>query len=255
LYANALAARYGGIRPGVVNLGVDAETSSTFFNGGPQGNGQLSGYPAPQLNLNYPNPAPTQNALMQTTIGNELAAGHSIGSVSVQLGANDLFTVLNQPGFFALGAADQQAAVALALGTLQSNLTTLLLELKTELPHAEILMMGYYNPYNADPTSALDHIIDPAVQALNMLLAGEAKAFGARFVNTYTPFLGHELADTYIAQGNVHPNSEGYALIARAMAPVPEPSTMFLMGISLVITIAASRRRRASRSRSGFVPG
>src|SRR4051812_40436208 len=47
LYADHLAALNGGVRPHVINYGVDGETTTTFFQGGTQGDGTLSGFPAP----------------------------------------------------------------------------------------------------------------------------------------------------------------------------------------------------------------
>ena len=40
------------------------------------------------------NPLPTQDALMLSEIHSELAAGHTISTVTVSLGANDLFLAL-----------------------------------------------------------------------------------------------------------------------------------------------------------------
>ena len=62
------------------------------------------------------------------------------------------------------------------------------------LPHANLLVLGYHNSFNADPTSPIGKLADPAIRALNALIAGEAKAFGDKYVDTYTPFLGLELA-------------------------------------------------------------
>lgn len=243
LYADSLAAANGGTRPNVVNFGVDAETSTTFFQGGPQGNGTLSGEPAPQLNSNYPNPAPTQNSLLLSTIASLQASAHSIDTVSVQLGANDLFTVVNRPDFFTLTPAEQQGAIAQALGAVQANDTALLTELKGLLPHANILMMGYYNPFNADPNSPLGKVADPAIKALNGVIAAEAAAFGARYVELYGAFLGHELDYTLIAAGNVHPNDQGYAVIATQMQPVPEPSVLWFAAAGVFAGLVHKRRR------------
>jgi lysophospholipase L1-like esterase len=241
-YADLLAAQNGGVRPNVINLGVDAETSTTFFNGGPAGDGTVSGKPAPQLNLNYPNPSTSQNSLLLSTIAAEKAAGHTISSVSLQLGANDLFVAVNTPGFFSLTPAAQQAKIAQTLGTIQANDATLLTELKTQLPNTNLVLLGYHNPFNANPSSPLGMLADPAIKALNTLIAGEAAAFGTRYVDTYTPFLGHELAYTYIASGNVHPNAMGYAVIASQLSTVPEPSSILVMGAGLVGWIALARR-------------
>jgi lysophospholipase L1-like esterase len=244
LYADSLAAGNGGVRPHVINLGVDAETSGTFFNGGPPGDGTLSGRPAPQLNLNYPTPAPTQNALLLSTIAGEKAAGHAITHVTVQLGANDLLAAVNAPGFFALAPAQQQAVVGQTLAGVQANDAALLTELKTHLPHAVIDLIGYHNPFNVDPTSPIGKLADPAIKALNSLIAAEAAAFHANYVDTYTPFLGHELAYTYIASGNVHPNAAGYAVVAAQIEAVPEPSTCLLFGAGAIGWLASARRMK-----------
>jgi len=250
LYADHLAQSNGGVRPSVINLGVDGETSSTFFGGSPQHDG-TPGNPAPQWNLNYPSPDTTQNGLMLSTIASEKAAGHVIGNVSIQLGANDLLSAVIAPGFLTMTPAQQQAAVGQIIGGIQANDAALLTELKTLLPNANLILLGYHNPFNADPTSPIGMIADPAIKGLNSLIAAEAAAFGARYIDTYDPFVGHELDDTYIANGNVHPNATGYALIAGQMETVPEPST-FLMGAGIVGWLTLARR---SRSRGDIKSG
>lgn len=82
-------------------------------------------------------------------------------------------------------------------------------------------MLGYHNPFNADPKSPIGMIADPAIKALSAVTSAEAAAFGAKYVDTYTPFLGHELAYTYIAAGNVHPNATGYAVIGAQIGARP----------------------------------
>src|SRR3954452_360947 len=54
-YADYLAARNGGVRPNVINLGVNGETTTTFFQGGQPGE------TSPLLNLNYSVPTATQD--------------------------------------------------------------------------------------------------------------------------------------------------------------------------------------------------
>ena len=44
-YADYLAQFNGGVRPTVINLGVDGETTTTFLNGGPSGPGPVPGEP------------------------------------------------------------------------------------------------------------------------------------------------------------------------------------------------------------------
>lgn len=249
LYANYLQSQGAGHQH-VINLAVDGETTTTFFKGGPQGSGPSPGQPAPQLNTNYPDPPGTQNALLLSTIASEHAAGHNIGTVSIQLGANDLYQLALSPGFLSESAGAQASAIAGVLATVQANDTKLLTELHTLVPHANVILMGYYNPFNGVPTNPLASIADPAIKALNAVIAGEAAAFHATYVDTYDAIAGHELQDTYISTGNVHPNAEGYQLIALAMehatqvASVPEPSSVVLMGAGLAVWLGLARRKK-----------
>lgn len=90
-YANILAANNGGVRPNVINLGVSGETSSSFFGYGVG----LDGPNASSRNTNYTGSTPpSQDALMLSTIQSQLAAGNTISTVTVSLGANDLFVAL-----------------------------------------------------------------------------------------------------------------------------------------------------------------
>jgi lysophospholipase L1-like esterase len=243
LVANSLAATNGGVRPNVVNLGVDGETSSSFFGGGQA--------LAPQ-NLNYPSAATSQNTLLVSQIASQQAAGNTIGAVTVSLGANDLFAAVGAPGFFAMNPAQQQSAILASMSTVQNNYTALLTELHALAPSAAVTLVGYYNPYPAVPGSPLAPLAGPAIQLLNAVIAGEAAAFGAKYVDTYTAFQGKESLLTHITDApagtNVHPNDAGYAVIGNLVQPVPEPATVALFGVFGLGLIgrAAYRRRRAA---------
>ena len=249
--ADRLALAHGGVRPNVVNLGVDGETTSTFLNGGPPGTGPEPGKPAYVLNTNYQAPYPSQNSLLLSTIASEQAKGHSIDAVTVQLGANDLYTLILDPSFLSKTPAEQQALVGATLAGVQAHDTTLLTELKQLLPNTPVVLLGYYNPYApfaSDPASPLyiyGLLGAPAIQGLNQVIAGEASAFGFKYVDTYTPFVGNEFAYTDVANnGNVHPTAVGYAVITSGLlGVVPEPSGLVLMGCGLAVLLVAGRRR------------
>jgi lysophospholipase L1-like esterase len=257
-YANYLGATTG-IRPYVVNLGVYGETTSTFLNGasgsinpsqftvgGTYGNGSNSSGP---MNLNYTDTTTSQNSLMLSTIAAAKTSGDPINTVSVQIGANDLFAAAAAPGFFTETATQQAAQIQQTLATVGTNVATILGELKSQLPNTNVVVMGYYNPYAAVPSNPFSAVAGPAIQGLNSVLQADAQAFGDRFVNTYTPFLGNEAQDTYIATSgslyNVHPNAQGYQLIADQME-VPEPSTLIVLGAGLGGLLL--NRRRFGRS-------
>jgi lysophospholipase L1-like esterase len=249
-YANYLAFNNGGVRPQVVNLAVDGETSSSFSTGvgrvGPTANYTDSQLAA--LNTNYGTGAnqPTQQSLMLGTIAAEKAAGNTISNVTVSLGANDLFALATKPGFLTESAAAQQADLTKALGTFQQNYTGLLTQLKQLAPDAHISLLGSYNPFPGAPSSPFAQVAGPAIQALNQVIAGEAKAFGVDYVDTASAIAGHETAYTYITSGNVHPNAAGYAWIAGQVEAVPEPSTVAIYAVGGLVLVGLRRRMRAA---------
>ena len=249
-FATILGSFQGGVRPKLINLGISGETSDSFYQIGTG----LNGPGAIIRNTNYVAPYVSQNDTMLAAITAEKAAGRTISAVTVQLGANDLYKVAGAPGFFSLPAAQQQALIVAALGVLQVNDTKLLTELHNLLPSAKVILMGYYDPYApfiGDSTSPFFPIAQAshlAIPALNQVIQGEAAAFGGVYVDTSTPFAGHELQYTYVASGNSHPNLLGYQVITNqitlAAVPEPGPITLALVGSVVVGLTGVVRRSR-----------
>jgi lysophospholipase L1-like esterase len=237
--ANSLASMNGGVRPNVINLGVDGETSTSFFGGGQA---------AMPWNLNYSGTTTSQNTMLLSDLAAQKAAGNTVSNITVSLGANDLFAVMNGPGFFAMPPAQQFSALLGAMSAVQNNYTALLSEIHALAPSAQVSLVGYYNPYAAVPGAPPAQLAGPAIQLLNAIIAGEAAAFGDKYVDTYSAFLGKEAQLTHITDTpvgtNVHPNDAGYTVIANAINPVPEPSTLAILGV-LGLGLAARRRKVA----------
>ncbi len=231
-FTSILASRQGGITPNLINLGVSGETSSSFFQGGTG----LEGPDSALRNTNYPNPPVSQNSLMLAEIVNQLAAGNTISNVTIQLGANDLYQVLLTPGFFGLTQAQQETLFLQALTTIATNDAVLLTELHALVPSAQIALMGYYDPYApflSDPSNPYYPVAEAshvAIPLLDQIIQSEADAFQAVYVDEYSVFVGNELTDTYILNGNSHPTLAGYALITQQLdlATVPEPGSSSL---------------------------
>ena len=237
LYADWLATQNDGVRPQVINLAIPGETSSSFFTGGK---------PGTAYNLNYSGAA-SQLAMLEQRIAAERAAGHLVDRISFALGLNDIGELITKPEFQNADFPTQQQLVIETLGAIGSNYTTVLNYLQTAAPEAELLLLGYYNPYAAVPGHPLYQYSFLVIGGLNYVINDRAQAYGARYVDVDTAFSGHEGEWTYMLAEpigiNGHPNALGYAGIAAAM--IPEPTAGIIAAGAGVAMVAGRRRRRA----------
>jgi lysophospholipase L1-like esterase len=252
-YANFLATQNGGVRPNVVNTAIDGETSLSFLTGSnrviptlntPQ---QASDQTVAASNTNYTaNPAITQNAMFQQAIASAKASGNDVGVVTVSLGASDLFQLAASSAFQNASPTSQQAQLAQTLSNIGNSYAIILAEVHSLLPNAKVFALGEYNPFPANPSNPLNAIAGPAIQGLNATIQSIASTWGAKYVDTYTPFVGHEAAYTNMSptSNNVLPNALGYSVIAAQIEAVPEPSTLAVMGLGFAALAATVRHRR-----------
>jgi lysophospholipase L1-like esterase len=249
-YASYLASQNGGVGPNVVNLAIDGETSHSFLTG----SGRVISIPGMNdqsvaaWNTNYSaDPTVPQNAKFLQAISAAKAAGGDVGAVTVSLGANDLFQLAASPSFLSASADIQKIMLNQTLSTIATNYAIILAEARALLPNAKISILGEYNPFPASPNNPLNALAGPAIQGLNSAIQLTAKAFSAQYVDTYTPFVGHEADYTYMSptSGNVHPNALGYSVIAAQIEAVPEPSTLAVMGLGFAALAVHVRRRRS----------
>ncbi|MEQ8769389.1 MAG: GDSL-type esterase/lipase family protein [Phycisphaerales bacterium] len=252
IYADHLATQNAGVRPNLVNLGVPQETSSSFFTGGQLG--QL-------LNTNYPGQGtPSQHDLMLATIADQHALGNTIDHVTMHLGVND-FLSLADGDFLNLPPDQQFGQVLLVFDDMITNLRATLTDLTTMAPEADVMVMGYYDPFalfvdhpELDPSPTGDGVLLSGISGdiaplLNDVLEALAGEYDATFVPIADLFAGREAELTLITEldrgsPNIHPNQLGYQTIADALIAIPAPGTgVVLAGFGVV----ATRRRRSSQ--------
>jgi lysophospholipase L1-like esterase len=89
-----------------------------------------------------------------------------------------------------------------------------------------VLVTGYWNVFLDGAVARTRgekylRLTDAATRAVNALIASEAKAHGATFVDLFTPFRGSDGSrdcTALLAADGDHPDAEGHALIARTLA-------------------------------------
>ncbi len=251
-FADFLATRNGGVRPTVLNLAINGETTASYFAGAGRVSSDGQGF-----NTNYigrPDPFPQYQEFINRTTALTLA-GKQINDITVQLGANNLDGAASNPLFFTLTPAQQQATVLAVLAGVQSDYINILGDVRMRFPTANIYAIGYHNPYNGDPTHPLFNIADPAVQGLNQVIAGVAPFFGATYVDFYSAIHPNEASLTLISTfptdpvNYVHLNDAGYAAVSRQLiqtASVPAPPAIFLASFGMIGLSIIRRFRRGT---------
>lgn len=252
-FADFLASQNAGVRPTVLNLAINGETSGSFFTGTGRVSSDGQGF-----NTNYngrANPFPQYQEYVNRS--NALAAaGSSVRTITVQFGANNLDGAASDPNFLLLSPAQQNALVTQILGQVQTDYINILGDIRSRYPNADIYAIGYHNPYNGMPSLPISGVADPAVRGLNQVIAGVAPIFGAKYVNFYDAINPNEASLTLIGTigtdpvNYVHLNDAGYAAASQALintaSPVPAPPAIALLAFALVIPVGRRLRNRAA---------
>jgi lysophospholipase L1-like esterase len=151
--------------------------------------------------------------------------GPRVELVTIGLGANELLRTRREPACVAdrEGAACQ-ALVEGALDQAAAALDAIVASVRAALDgagsDARILLLAYYGP-DADPVAAATIVgsdgrvscEDPA-PGLNDRIACVVDERAVELVDLHAAFVGRELELTRFADGDVHPNAAGYAVIA-----------------------------------------
>ncbi len=157
--------------------------------------------------------------------------GPRVELVTIGLGANEVLRIRRDPlceadppsAACTAAASDAMTDAARALDGVVAGVQDALADAGSD---ARILVLAYYNPdvrpiatatlVGADAIVACDS--DDAAPGLNDRIACVAEDRGVELVDLYAAFLGREEELTRIGDGDVHPNADGYEVIADAIA-------------------------------------
>jgi lysophospholipase L1-like esterase len=181
----------------LVNMGCPGETSSTFINGGcPYSNTVKVAYAVSQL-------AAAISFIRQHR-------GH-VSPVTIDIGANDVFRLMNQ------SACSVSTNVDSALATFDTNFTTILRRLQKALGgKGDLVTMNMYDPYENQCANSLT-----VFQSFNQHVARDAARFGVPVADIFGAFGGVTTPNLNIctytwlcSSSNIHPTTAGYSVMA-----------------------------------------
>ena len=164
----------------IVNDGCPGETTETMIEGSGVGPeycaGGPTGSPFPKAFLHHPYPGTQlEDALA-------IAAEPGVGTITLDIGANDVLQFLGHTCGFPTTFTCSQGQIEAEIGHVAANVGYILAQLRAVAPKAKIVFVSQYNPY---PTVLQpEGTGDATVEALNDALKAVASSYGVRFANT-----------------------------------------------------------------------
>jgi lysophospholipase L1-like esterase len=148
----------------------------------------------------------------------EIQRRGGVDIISVGVGANDLLALADSSSPCSQNASSKacQDVLGQTLAGLQSNLSSVMRQLRAAAPNAQVYVLDIYNPYSGtnDPRAIVASI---GVQQVNGVIAAVAAgpSLSAKFVSIHDVFEGR--ARQWIASDGIHPNNDGYRVMAEAL--------------------------------------
>ncbi|WP_394235038.1 S-layer homology domain-containing protein [Niallia oryzisoli] len=161
---------------------------------------------------------------IQTNVEKEDSAGQTLAikdaiqnaeMITLDAGANDVLQQIQFNETTGEAVFDQQALVA-ALNGVKENLVTILTEIKSLNPSADIYIMGYYNPLPYLPQQTQSQLL-PLLTILNSTISGAGQAFSVKFVPTADAMasaVAQNPGDYLPNPKDIHPSEAGYLVLA-----------------------------------------
>jgi lysophospholipase L1-like esterase len=183
----------------------------------------------------------------------EIQRRGGVDIISVDIGANDLLALAesSSPCFQSAASKACQDVLGQTLAGLQSNLSSVLRRLREAAPNAQLYVLDIYNPYSGtnDPRAIVASV---GVQQVNGVIAAAAAdpSLGAKFVSIHDVFEGR--ARQWIASDGIHPNNDGYRVMAEALlAAIEGRSPVLPSDLAALPTASAGAGSSVSSGDSG----
>jgi lysophospholipase L1-like esterase len=143
-----------------------------------------------------------------------------VSVLTLDLGANDLLTHLGSEDCQQAPRGEVcQARVEGALDAFEDNFTQIVSSLADALePNSEFYIMTMYNPFDFGVGIPFEAFSNETVARLNGIIRRAAEAKGARVADPYELMKGNAGVWTHMLDGDIHPNKDGYQVLAWSLA-------------------------------------
>ncbi len=134
-------------------------------------------------------------------------AGQPVSLITLTIGGNDLLAARNR----------SQAEKTAVLAQTDANLQNILAQLvqHNASGKTDLIVTTYYNPYPADSPGATED--GSWLERFNEIVKKRAAEYKVKVADFFEPVVGKEKSLTWIARGDIHPNTAGHAALGLAI--------------------------------------
>ncbi len=143
-----------------------------------------------------------------------------VSVLTIDLGANDLLTHLGSAECLQAPRGDAcQARIDAGLDGFSENFPKIVGTLANELePDAEFYIMTTYNPFDFGLGIPFEDFSNEILVRLNAIIVENANNVDAKLADPYDLMGGNAAAWTNMLQGDIHPNPDGFQVLAFSLA-------------------------------------
>ena len=143
-----------------------------------------------------------------------------VSVLTLDLGANDLLAHLGSSECQQAPRGDAcQTRIDAGLERFSANFPNIVGTLAGELePDAEFYIITVYNPFDFGLGIPFEDFSKEILETLNAIIAENASGVGAKLADPHDLMAGYAAAWTNMLDGDIHPNLDGYQVMAYALA-------------------------------------